>query len=336
MAKLKLYGTHRLASLRGTPPAAAEGEAVLGAGALPWTWRAASLFATLLAGALLALVAAHWGWRWFGPGDKAPAAAVAAASPIDPIIAAAPFGRAPPPVAAPGSSAAAAPRSGGLPADAKLLGVFAGKDGSGYALLRLPERGPLLVHSGQDISPGVRLEAVVATGIRINEQGQTREVLLRPEGPAGGAPAAGATGTSPVPASAGSDQASASRAAQRAALRRGDDPACLAPKGFTGPIYRLNAELLTGMAAQPQSWAALLAPDAGALVVRDETGLAAMLGMKAKDRLLQANGIPLNAVNDVLTAIVKPLTANQSVRLSGVRDGKPREWLFLNAGTCPG
>ncbi len=89
------------------------------------------------------------------------------------------------------------------------------------------------------------------------------------------------------------------------------------------------------MAAQPQSWAALLAPAKGALVVRDDTGLAAMLGMKAGDRIVQANGIALLAIDDVLSAIVKPLSASQPVRLSGARGGKPREWLFLNAGACP-
>lgn len=329
MGKLKLYGTRRLPSLRSA------GEGALAdapqAGALGWPWRVGSLLATLLAAGLLALVIAHWGWRWFGPAEKAVAPGTSATPSIDSIIAASPFGRAPQPEAAVAAGAAAAPRGGGLAADARLLGVFAGKDGSGYALLRLPERGPVLVHSGQDISPGVRLDAVNKGGITISEQGSRRDIPLRPEATTVAAPGGAAT----APAGA-APQPPLSRSAQRAAQRGGEDPSCRAPQGFTGPIYRLNAELLTGMAAQPQSWNALLAPDAGALVVRDETGLATMLGMKAKDRLQQANGIPLNAVNDVLTAIVKPLTANQAVRLSGMRDGKPREWLFLNASTCPG
>ena len=89
------------------------------------------------------------------------------------------------------------------------------------------------------------------------------------------------------------------------------------------------------MAAQPRSWAALLAPGPGALVVRDETGLASMLGMKVGDRVVQANGIALAAIDDVLTAVVKPLAASQPVRVSGTRDGKAREWLFLNAARVP-
>jgi hypothetical protein len=171
----------------------------------------------------------------------------------------------------------------------------------------------VLAKSGQDIVDGVALDAVRPDGIRIRERGTLRDIPLRP-------------GTA-LPAPGPRPSAAAGAAAPRAA--------CALPAGFSGPVYRLNAELLSGMAAQPQSWAALLAPANGALVVRDETGLAAMLGMKAGDRVTQANGIALAAVDDVLTAIVKPLAASQPVRLLGARDGKPREWLFLNAGACP-
>ena len=89
------------------------------------------------------------------------------------------------------------------------------------------------------------------------------------------------------------------------------------------------------MGARPESWTAMLAPVQGALAVRDETGLAAMLGMKAGDRVAQANGIALASIDDVLAAVVKPLVASQPVRLAGTRNGQPREWLFLNAGACP-
>jgi hypothetical protein len=52
--------------------------------------------------------------------------------------------------------------------------------------------------------------------------------------------------------------------------------------------------------------------------------------------MTQANGIALASVDDVLLALVKPLVANQPVRVAGTRDGKPAEWLFVNAGVCPG
>jgi hypothetical protein len=61
-----------------------------------------------------------------------------------------------------------------------------------------------------------------------------------------------------------------------------------------------------------------------------------MLGMKAGDRMAQANGIALATVDDVLVAFVKPLVASQAVHVSGTRDGKSADWLFLNAGACPG
>ena len=289
-----------------------------------WAWRAAAALAALGAGALLAAIVAWWGWRWFGPAPAKVAPNAAAPTSIEAIVAAAPFGRAPAPTAAPAGNVPQG--GGGLPADARLLGVFAGRDGDGYALLRLPDRGPVLVKTGQDIVGGTRLEAVRPNGIRVRDGGGMRDIPLRPEAQPAAAPAA-STGKI--------GRGSRSGAGATGAAATTASAACALPAGFTGSVYKLNAELLTGMAAQPQSWAALLAPGPGALVVRDETGLAAMLGMKAGDRLLQANGIALTAIDDVLAAIVKPLVASQQVRLTGSREGKPREWLFLNAGVCP-
>ncbi len=276
----------------------------------PWTWRVPAVLAALAAGALLALAIANWGWRWFGPSP--PPRAPAATGPVaEAIVAAAPFGRAAEPSVRP--AAGASPAASSLPADLRLLGVFAGSDGDGYALIRLPERGVVLFRKGQDIAAGATLEAVIPHGIRIRERGQSRDIMLRHEAGAAAPAARPAVAAAAAPSRAG----------------------CALPAGFSGPVYRLNAELLTGMAAQPESWAALLAPAAGALVVRDETGLAAMLGMRTGDRLMQANGIALAAIDDVFSAVVKPLTASRPVRLSGTRNGRPREWLFLNAGACP-
>ena len=112
--------------------------------------------------------------------------------------------------------------------------------------------------------------------------------------------------------------------------------ACTAPAGYQGPVYRINAELLTGIASQPDSWKALLVAGNGGLTMRDDSGFAAMLGMRAGDRMAQANGIALTAADDVVVAVVKPLLASQPVRVAGTRDGKPAEWLFVNAGACPG
>jgi hypothetical protein len=273
------------------------------------------MLATLAAGALLALLIAQWAWRWFAPTTSPVAAPGATSADAAAIVAAAPFGRARPGLSAPG--AASLPPAGGSAAgDMRLLGTFAGSAGDGYALLRLSDRGAVLVKTGQDITGGVTLEAVHPDAIRIRSATGYRDIELRQSLP-----------SAPPSAAPGPRVASAATRAPR--------PGCGPPAGFAGPVYRLNAELLTGMGARPESWTAMLAPAGGALAVRDETGLAAMLGMKAGDRVAQANGIALASIDDVLTAVVKPLVASQQVRLTGSRDGQPREWLFLNAGACP-
>ena len=80
--------------------------------------------------------------------------------------------------------------------------------------------------------------------------------------------------------------------------------ACTAPAGFSGSIYRLNAELLSGMAAQPESWKPALDAVRNGLTVRSAGGFAVMLGLKVGDSLREANGIALTATDDVLGAIV--------------------------------
>lgn len=279
----------------------------------PLPWRVAAGLATGSAFALLALVAVHWGWRWFGP---APTVAPVPVTPERwaPAIAATPlFGRAAAAVAA--ETTAGKVETTMLQGDTRLLGVFAERDGGGYALFRFPDRGSVLVASGQKIAPDVTLVAVHPERVRIRDRGVEREIRLR------------AAAQPVVPVVVPATRVSTASDAVRVA--------CTGPAGFKGRAYRLNAELLTGIASQPESWTALLAPVTGGLAVRDQSGFASMLGMKAGDRMAQANGIALAGVDDVLVAFVKPLIANQSVHVTGVRDGKPAEWLFLNAGACP-
>jgi hypothetical protein len=268
----------------------------------PWHWRIAAWLATAAAVLLLGFVIARWGWQWLAPAPP-PLMPPMTAERWAPAIVAAPlFGRAaaPPPA---GVAAPAAPQG-----DVRLLGVFAEKDGAGYALFRLAERGPILVKVGGEVAKDVRLLEVRPDGVRISDRGETRDIELRARGTLARAP--------PVPNIARS--------------------ACALPAGYTGPVYRLNAELLTGVASRPESWRALLVPVGGGLAIRDGTGFAAMLGMKPGDRMAQANGIALTRIDDVLVAFVKPLVASQPVHVAGIRDGKPADWLFLNAGACPG
>jgi hypothetical protein len=268
-----------------------------------WPWRIASWVATAAAVLLLGFVIAHWGWRWLGPAPP-PAAVTGVPERWAGVIASAPlFGQ---PAAPTATLAPNAPTT--LQGDTRLLGVFAEPGGAGYALFHLGERGPVLVKAGAELGKDVVLLEVRPDGVRIRDRGELRDIELRA-------------------------RASALRIEPAGRVARA---ACAPPAGYKGPVYRLNAELLTGIASQPESWKALLVPVPGGLAVRDGSGFAAMLGMKAGDRMAQANGIALAGVDDVLVAFVRPLVASQPVHVAGTRDGKPAGWLFLNAGACPG
>jgi uncharacterized membrane protein len=272
--------------------------------------RIAAWLATCAAVLALGYVIAYWGWRWLGPvPDPLPLAGLPER--LAPVIVGVPlFGRA----EGPATTAPDAPAA--LQGDTRLLGVFAGADGSGHALFRLGGRGPVLVRSGEEIAKDITLLEVRPDGVRIRDHGETRDIALRTN-------AVAATRTS----------AAATRASASA---RAVNAACAVPAGYTGPVYRVNAELLTGIASRPDGWTALLAPVSGGLAVKGGSPAAAMLGMKAGDRMAQANGIALNGIEDIQAAFVKPLIASQTVHVAGMRDGKPAAWLFVNAGACPG
>jgi type II secretion system (T2SS) protein C len=269
--------------------------------ALPWRSRLLAAGGVLVALALLAAVLAYWGWRWFGPAPVTLPPPATASDPLRRIADAHLFGGAAPASAATQPS----PASGEL----RLLGVFAERDGRGYALFRAGARGPLFVAAGADVIPGVRLETVRPGGVTLREGGVRRDVALRP---------------------------AAASEKPRAAAVSAKNAACGAPAGFTGSILRLNAELLSGMIAAPQTWKALVQPGPGGLIVRDQSGFAGMMGLRNGDRVERANGIALALPEDIAATVLKPLTRSQAVWVSGSRDGKPAQWLYLNAGACPG
>jgi hypothetical protein len=296
---MRLYGSHAIEP----SPMSSERPAPL-----PLVLRIARALATLAGGAVLAAVIAFWGWRWLAP---APAVAPVPREPSSwaPAIVAAPlFGDASVPAAR--APAQAVPLT--LQGETRLLGVFAERDGGGYALFKLASRGALLVKSGDMLADGVKLVAVHPDGVRLDDHGELRDVALRPASPAIAAPSSAAAATS--------------------ASTRG---ACVLPAGYRGPVYRLNAELLTGLSAQPASWQSLVTPADGALVVRAGSALAPALGLSPGDRITQANGIALARIDDAVAAIVRPLLASQPVRVVGTHDGKPAEWVLVNAGACP-
>ena len=274
--------------------------------------RFAASLATLAAGAALALVIAYWGWQLLGPS----AVHIAPAAPLNPaatIVAANLFGqgdqqRPPQPVT----------RDAVLAGDTKLLGIIAESGDRGYALFRTAT-GAKLVAQGSEIASGVTLISVQRDGVTIRDGAGEHRYALRTSAPAAARTAATASSVN----------------AARAAVTARANATCAPPAGFRGSVVKLNAELLGGLGADAVQWPALLEPITGGLVVRADNGFAAMLGLKSGDRLTQANGIALTAPDDVATAIIKPLVANQGVRLIGARDGATQE-LWLANVACAG
>jgi hypothetical protein len=274
--------------------------------------RVLAALATLVAGAALACVVAYWGWQLLGPA----AVRVPSSAPVNPaatIIAANLFGNDGPPT----SNAAADPALG---ADTKLLGIITESGERGYALFRLAT-GAKLVAQGGEIARGATLVSVQRDGVTIRDGAGERSYQLRSN--------AAAAGRAAVPAAAAN--------VRTAAASTGAAPSatCAPPAGFRGTVVRLNAELLAGVGADSVQWRSLLAPVEGGLIVRSDNGFGAMLGLKTGDRLTQANGIALAAPDDVAAAIVRPLVANQGVRLIGARDGATQE-LWLANVACAG
>jgi hypothetical protein len=274
--------------------------------------RFVSALLTLIAGCALALVIAYWSWQVVGPAPLH----VVPPPPADPaatIVAADLFD---------GSAAHVAidaPATSALAGDARLVGIVAQPARRGYALFRFPV-GAKLVAQGEQISPGVTLTAIEPFAVTIRESAGERRVVLHE-------PAATPSGTA-----APARNASRAAAAQRGALRTSS---CAPPAGFAGNVVRINAELLGGLSGDAGPWRTLLAPGAGGLVVREEGGFGAMLGLKSGDRIAQANGIALRVPDDVVSAVIRPLIANQGVRVVGSRGGTKHE-LWLANIACSG
>ena len=264
-------------------------------------WKIAAALAWLLALGVLALTLARWGWKWFGPAPVTFPVTVPDSDVVRRVADAKLFGVAPP------STAIGASAGSGV-GDLRLLGVFALRDGGGYALFRTA-RGPLIVAGGQEIGASVKLDAVRPDGVTVIDGGVRRDIALR---------------------AAAADARPAVVATQNA-----KHPACAVPAGFTGPMVRLNAELLGGMTSTPDAWKALLEAGPGGLIVRDQSGFAGMLGLRNGDRIERANGVPLAIPGDIASTVLQPLTKSQAVWVAGTRDGKPQQWLYINAGACP-
>jgi len=269
---------------------------------------------TWVAGAALACVVAYFGWRVFGPS----ATHLPIAGPANPaatLVAASLFG---------GAGTPAAEQGAVLASDARLLGIIAEPGQRGYALFRLAS-GPKLVEQGREIASGVTLTAVHADAVTIRDGAGERRFELRSE----------TASRPPRPLPQTASRAGPPAPPRAPATRTAAGATCGPPAGFGGAVVRLNTELMGGLGAESVQWNALLTPVEGGLLVREGNGFAAMLGLREGDRLAQANGIALAAPDDVGTAIVRPLVANQGVRLIGSRNGTTQELWLANAA-CAG
>jgi hypothetical protein len=274
------------------------------------SWRLVVAACTLAAFALLAWVAAHWIWRWVSP--KPPQ--VATTAPADPaatILASGLWT---------GGTDLSTPAGAPVPGELRLLGVLAERDGKGWAVFRTRE-GARVVAAGGEVVAGTTLVSIGPSSVTLRDATGERRVELRRDDVA--KPAA-------APAARGDPSAKVATAPGRSTT-----PACAIPAGFSGVMLKLHAELLDGLIAQPDTWRGMLSPEGGALVVREDGGFAAMLGLAKGDRIAQANGIALREPDDVTSAVLRPLAANQPVRVSGARAGQARDLLIVNASACP-
>jgi hypothetical protein len=250
--------------------------------------------ANLVAVAALTAVVAFWGWRWLGPSPEP-----IVRKPVDDVAAALGVS---PPFGASQKPAGGAPAASPSPAtgEVRVLGVLAESDGRGRALLRFPDGSARLAATGDTLGAAGTLLAVHPDGVTLRGASGERRIALRQ--PAAAQPAA-------------------------------QSVACV-PPGYRGPVVRLNAELVAGMIQQPQSLGAIVETKDGALVLRDESGFGGMLGLRKGDRMTQANGIALRAPEDLVVALLRPLAANQSVRVVGLRGSERQELLLVNAAAC--
>jgi hypothetical protein len=268
--------------------------------------RVLAALATLVAGAALACVAAYWGWQLLGPA----AVRVPSSGPVNPaatIIAANLFGN----DGSPTPNAIADPALG---ADTKLLGIITESGERGYALFRLPT----VRNSSRRARDCARRDACVHSRRRDDSRrcGERRPVAQQ----------RAAAGRAAVPAAAANVRmAAASTRATPSATRR--------PR--ISRHRRAAQRRIAGRRARIRFRRSVAVAIEGGLVVRSDNGFGAMLGLKTGDRLAQANGIALAAPDDVAAAIVRPLVANQGVRLIGARDGATQE-LWLANVACAG
>jgi hypothetical protein len=179
------------------------------------------------------------------------------------------------------------------------------------ALLKVDQKRILWLRAGEPIEAGMVLAAVDADGVRIDQNGREFRLPLRVPGIAGAR--AGVATPSSRPSAA---------------------DACKLTPEQRRRAYVLRPELIDSAMRDRAGWVDVFKATADGLLVQNPGGTGAMLGLYASDLLREAGGARLAGVDDVLRLVLQPLTRNESVVVTGVRSGQPREWIYTGTN-CP-
>ncbi|CAG0952328.1 hypothetical protein BURK2_00267 [Burkholderiales bacterium] len=259
----------------------------------------AARLAQLLGLGVLVWVAAYWIWEGLRPAIV-PEPPVVTADALRVLDEWAPFGRGAP--AAPGAAAAPSAAS----TDLLLLGVAAQADGDGWALLQRSDKTIRLLRAGAEIAPGLRLAKVFPHGVEVVKDGVGRKLELR-----------------------------RARSAAHPAAPAAPVTSCPANAEERRRAYFVHPELLTGFAKGMEAARKQFRQDGGAWVVVELDPALAALGFAVGDRIEKGNGVPLLTEDSLRSAIFEPVMQSRLLRLSGTRQGKAKEWIYVNAALCP-
>jgi len=277
---------------------------------------AGSRIAWFCAVAFFCWIAAHWLWRAFEPAAT-PAPIRETADWSAAILSGRAFGFARTETAASPVVPAVPPATARL----RLMGIAreAGpREGpASRALLKIDNKRYLWLRAGEELEPGLKLVAIEPDAVRMARDGTETRLLLREPKPA---LPRGAAVSAPGP------QAASPVAAQSATP--GALNACKLTPEQRGRAYILRPEIIDGVLRERNGWGDLFKPAGIGLQVTNPGGTGAMLGLYSNDILTKADGAQLGGLDDIARLVLQPLTRNESVVVSGVRAGQPREWIY--------
>lgn len=271
----------------------------------------AGRIAWLCAVAAFCWIAAHWIWRAYEP-----APVVSSPPPVGDFAAAILSGSAlgyAPPVAQQATPAVAV-----VDAKIRLMGIArepgdrAGRESR--ALFRIDRR-ILWLRAGDELDRGVTLAAIDADAVRIMANGRATRLPLREPRPAIPPKTATPPGTPPAAAARQAPPATAGDTCKLTGEQR-------------SRAYILRPEIIEGVVRERNGWTDLFKPAGVGLAVQNPGGTGAMLGLYGNDILTRADGAQLASLDDVVRLILEPLARNETVVVSGLRGGQPREWIY--------